>query len=141
MGWLMYQGAYSQTLPSTMRRLTFILVLLTTTTFGQEVHDGLLGTYESTENGFERYSTVVLSKNYRFTYKSGRGGCQVEVKGTWTFENKKLKFVNDKEFLSNETIHYPDLSLTTWTVKKIGIKPDKFVESACVTDDNLHRKR
>lgn len=124
-----------------MTRLTFILLFFTTTTFGQGGHDGLLGTYESTDNAFERYSIVILDKEYRFIYKSGLGGCQVEVTGTWTIENKKLKFTNDKEFLDNDIIHYPNLGLTTWTIKKLGIKPDKIVDSGCVKDDKLHRRK
>ena len=85
---------------------------------------------------------MILEKNNRFTYKSGLGGCQTEVKGTWTVENKKLKFTNDKEFTDNGTILYPDLGLTTWTIKKTGIKPDGLLDKGfCFKVDKLHRKR
>ena len=124
-----------------MTRLTFILILFTTTVSGQRGHDGLLGTYESTDNGFERYSIMILNQDNRFIYKSGIGGCRVEVTGTWTIENKKLKFTNDKEFLDKDTIRYPNLGLTTWTIKKLGIKPDKLVDCGCVKDDKLHRRK
>jgi hypothetical protein len=124
-----------------MTKLAFILIFFTTTTFGQSRHDGLLGTYESIDNGFERYSIVALNQDNRFIYRSGLGGCQVEVTGTWTIENKKLKFTNDKEFLVNNTIRYPNLGLTTWTIKKLGIKPDKIVDSGCVKDDKLHLRK
>jgi len=124
-----------------MTRLTYIIIFFTATTFGQGEHDGLWGTYESTDNGFEKYSIVVLKKDYSFIYKSGLGGCQVEVTGTWTIENKKLKFTNDKEFLDNDIIHYPNLGLTTWTIKKLGIKPDKIVDSGCVKADKIHRRK
>lgn len=123
-----------------MTKLTLILIFVTTATFGQGGHVGLLGTYVSTDNKFERYSTIILSKDYRFTYKSGLGGCQVEVEGTWIIEGKKLKFTNDKEFLNNETIRFPDLGTTRWTIKKFGIKPDALIDSGCVKDDKLHRK-
>jgi len=83
----------------------------------------------------------VLDKDNRFIYKSGLGGCQVEITGTWTVEKKKIKFTNDKEFMDNETILYPNLGQTTWTVKKFGIKPDKGVDSGCVKDGKLHRRK
>ena len=68
--------------------------------------------------------------------------CQGEVKGKWTIESKRLNFTNDKEFLDNETIVYPKLGLSTWTVKKIGVKPGKAaVEGGCVKDGELHLKR
>jgi hypothetical protein len=124
-----------------MTRLTLLLIFFTATTFGQGEHDRLLGTYESTSNGFERYSVVILNKGHRFIYKSGLGGCQVQVTGTWAIENKKLKFTNDKAFLDNDTIHYPNLALTTWTIRKLGIKPDKKVDGGCMEDDKLHRRK
>lgn len=47
---------------------------------------------------------MILDKENRFIYKSGLGGCQTEVKGTWIVENKKLKFTNDTEFTNDGTI-------------------------------------
>jgi hypothetical protein len=125
-----------------MRRLTFLLVLLTSLTKGQSTHDGLVGAYESKSNGFEWSSVMILEKKNRFTYTSALGGCQTEVKGTWTVEDKKLKFTNDKEFTDHGTILYPNLGLTTWTIKKTGIKPDGLLDKGfCFKDDKLHRKR
>ena len=108
---------------------------------GQDSTDELIGVYESTSNKFERYSVLVLEKDNRFIYKYGVGACQGEVKGKWTIEDKRLKFTNDNEFLDNETIVYPNLGLSTWTVKKIGVKPEKAVDSGCAKDGELHLKR
>lgn len=85
-----------------MPQITFILVLLTCFAKGQSTREGLVGVYEST--GFDRHSTMILDKENRFIYKSGLGGCQTEVKGTWIVENKKLKFTNDTEFTNDGTI-------------------------------------
>ncbi|AXE18383.1 hypothetical protein DR864_11805 [Runella rosea] len=114
---------------------------MTFLTKGQSTHDGLIGVYESTSNGFEKYSIIILDKDNRFAYKAGLGGCQVEVKGTWIIEKKKLKLTNDNEFLNKETVYYPNLGLTTWTITRNGIKPDGLVDSGCVKDDKLHRRR
>ncbi len=125
------------------RVLTIIVIILSTldTTRGQTSTDELIGEYFSLENKFESYSTMTLEKDNRFTYNYGIGGCRGEVKGKWTIENKKIRFENDTSFLHNKTIHYPDLGQTTWTVKKIGIQPDKIVDSGCVKSDKLHMKR
>jgi len=84
---------------------------------------------------------MILSKDYHFIYKSGLGGCQVEVKGTWTIKDEKIWFTNDKKFLGNDTSRYPDLSLTTWTIKRRGIRPDELVDSGCVKEDGLFKKK
>ena len=85
---------------------------------------------------------MILEKDNRFTYKSGLGGCQVEVKGTWMIDHKKLKFINDKEFTDDGTLLYPNRGLTTRTIKKTGIKPDGLLDKGfCFKDDKLHRKR
>ncbi|MCH7415849.1 hypothetical protein MM213_20280 [Belliella sp. R4-6] len=107
---------------------------------GQDSTFGLIGVYESTQNKFERYSILILEKDKKFIYKYGVGGCQGEVKGTWTIQDKRLEFLNDQEFLNNDIINYPNLALTTWTIKKKGIKPDKLVNSGCVKDNKLHVK-
>ncbi len=108
---------------------------------GQDSNDALIGVYESMDNKFERYSILILEKDKVFIYKYGGGGCQGEIKGKWTIANKKVKLTNDQEFLYHETIVYPDMSLTSWTVKKIGIKPDKLVDSGCLKENQLHIKK
>ena len=125
------------------RVLTIIVIIISTldTTRGQTSTDGLIGEYFSLENKFEGYSTMTLEKENRFTYSYGIGGCRGEIKGKWAIEDKKLRFENDSSFLDNKTIHYPDLGQTTWTIKKIGIQPDKIVDSGCVKSDKLHMKR
>ena len=122
-------------------RLTIILTLLTMVAFSQDDNNGLQGTYQSIDNGFERYSTMILLTDNRFIYKTGVGGCQVKVTGTWTSNKGRLNFRNDDEFLNHSTIFYPNLSLVTWTVKKFGIKPEGTVDSGCLKDDKLHRKK
>jgi len=109
--------------------------------FSQDDNNGLQGTYQSIDNGFERYSTMILLTDNRFIYKTGVGGCQVKVTGTWTSNKGRLNFRNDDEFLNHSTIFYPNLSLVTWTVKKFGIKPEGTVDSGCLKDDKLHRKK
>ncbi len=124
-----------------MIRFILTATLFTTVAFAQEVNQTLFGVYYSTDNRFERYSTMILSKDYHFIYKSGLGGCQVEVIGTWTIKDEKIWFTNDKKFLGNDTIRYPDLSLTTWTIKRRGIRPDELVDSGCVKEHGLFKKR
>lgn len=122
-------------------RLTTILTLVcVATTFGQSSRSGLVGVYKSNANSFERYSIMTLETNNRFVYKYGLGGCQGEVKGNWKVVDKKIVFENDAAFLNDSIIHYPDLGLTTWTVKKIGIQPEQVVDAGCLKDDNLHLK-
>jgi hypothetical protein len=124
-----------------LKRLTLIFLFISSIGVrGQASYDGLIGVYKSTGDKFEKYSTLTLEKENRFIYKYGAGGCQGEVMGTWTIENKRLKLTNDKVFLNNETIVYPNLSLTTWTIKKTGVKPDKLIDSGCVKDNHLHKK-
>lgn len=117
------------------------LTVISLSVRGQESSDELIGVYESMGNKFERYSILILSKDNLFIYKYGVGGCQGEIKGKWTIENKKVKLTNDREFLNHKTIVYPDMSLTAWTVKKNGIKPDHLVDSGCVKENQLHRKK
>jgi hypothetical protein len=125
-----------------LKRLTLILLtIISLNVRGQNSTDGLIGVYESKGNKFERYSILILNKDNVFIYKYGVGGCQGEIKGKWTIENKKVKLTNDQEFLNHGTIVYPDMSLTTWTVKKIGVKPDKLVDSGCVKESQLHIKK
>lgn len=122
-------------------RLTIILTLIwATTSYGQSSRGGLIGVYKSNGNSFERYSIVTLETNNRFVYKYGLGGCQGEVKGTWKIVGKKMVFENDPIFLDDSTIHYPNLGLTTWTVKTIGIRPEQTVDSGCLKEDNIHLK-
>jgi hypothetical protein len=120
---------------------SIVLTIISLTVRGQDSTDGLIGVYESMDNKFERYSILTLNKDKVFIYKYKVGGCQGEVKGKWTIENKKVRLTNDQEFLNHETIVYPDMSLTTWTVKKIGVKPDNLVDSGCVKENQLHIKK
>ncbi|MBX2970102.1 MAG: hypothetical protein KF803_12090 [Cyclobacteriaceae bacterium] len=121
--------------------ITLIIFLTVDVVRGQTNTDGLIGEYFSIENKFESFSTMILEKDNRFIYSYGIGGCRGEVKGTWTIRDKKLEFKNDSTFLDNKIIKYPDLGQTAWTVKKIGIQPDKIVDSGCVKSDKLHMKR
>jgi len=121
--------------------LTILLTLIwAVTSLGQSSRGGLIGVYKSNGNSFERYSVMTLETNNRFTYKYGLGGCQGEVKGNWKIVDKKITFENDLSFLNDSIIHYPNLGLTSWTVKTIGIKPEQNVDSGCLKDDNLHLK-
>ena len=83
---------------------------------------------------------MTLETNNRFVYKYGLGGCQGEVKGNWKLIDKKIVFENDAAFLNDSIIHYPNLGLTTWTVKTIGIRPEQAIDAGCLTDDNVHLK-
>lgn len=122
-------------------RLTLSLTLFcVATTFGQSNRRGLVGVYKSNGNSFERYSVMTLETNNRFVYKYGLGGCQGEVKGNWSVVDKKIVFENDAAFLNDSITHYPNLGLTTWTVKTIGIRPEQAVDAGCLKDDNLHIK-
>jgi hypothetical protein len=122
-------------------RLTIIITLIwTVTSYGQSSRGGLIGVYKSNENSFERYSIMTLETNNRFIYKYRLGGCQGEVRGKWKIVDKKIAFENDPSFLNDSIIHYPNLGLTTWTVKTIGIKPEGPVDSGCMKEDNLHLK-
>jgi hypothetical protein len=122
-------------------RLTILLTLICVAiSFGQTSRGGLVGVYKSNGNSFERYSIMTLETNNRFVYKYGLGGCQEEVKGNWKVVDKKVVFENDAVFLDDSIIHYPNLGLTTWTVKTIGIKPEQSVDAGCLKDDNLHLK-
>lgn len=109
--------------------------------WAQESNDRLIGVYESIANKFDRQSVLILDKDSRFIYKYGVGGCRGEVTGNWKIENKRLALTNDNEFLGNDTINYPDLGLSSWTVKRNGLKPDKIVDSGCLKDNKLHRKK
>jgi len=110
------------------------------TSFGQSSRSGLIGVYKSNGNSLERFSIMVLDGNNRFTYKYGLGECHGEVKGTWKIVEKKIVFENDPIFLKDSIAHYPNLGLTTWAVKTIGIKPEGAVDSGCLKVDNLHLK-
>ena len=116
-------------------------IFFETVCVGQTSTDGLIGIYESVDNKFERYSTLIIKHNNRFIYQAGVGACQVEVTGRWTIEDKKLKFVNDSEFLNNDIITYPDLSKANWKIKKFGVKPDSSIDSGCIVEEKIHRKR
>ena len=122
--------------------LTIILTLIwTIKSYGQTSQDGLIGVYASSENKSERYSVMTLEPKNRFTYKYGLGGCQGEVKGQWKIINKKIAFENDPSFLNDSIVHYPNLGLTSWAVKTIGIKPEQMVDTGCLKEDNLHFKK
>jgi len=122
-------------------RLTILLTLIwVSNTLGQSSRGGLVGVYKSNANSFERYSIMTLEANNRFVYKYGFGGCQGEVKGNWKVVDKKIVFENDTEFLNDSIIHYPNLGLTAWTVKTIGIKPGQTIDAGCLKDNNLHLK-
>lgn len=121
--------------------LTIILTLVwTATSYGQSSRGGLMGIYKSNGNSFERYSIMTLETNNRFVYKYGLGGCQGEVKGSWKNVDKKITFENDPLFLNDTIVQYPNLGLTTWAVKTIGIKPEQAVDSGCLKEDNVHLK-
>lgn len=126
-----------------MTRFTIILLLAlqTTITWAQKSDEKIIGAYYSTANKFERYSILILENDNKFIYKYGVGGCQAEVKGNWRTEGKKLRLTNDDEFLNNDIIKYPDMSLTTWSIKRTGVKPDKIIDSGCVKDNKLHVKK
>lgn len=50
----------------------------------------------------------------------------------------QLILTNDNEFLRNKIIDYPDMSLTTWTIRKRGVKPNHIVDSGCVKEKRMH---
>ena len=107
---------------------------------GQDKTSGMVGVYRSRANEFERWSIMILLEKHRFIYKYGTGGCQAEIKGNWEIENKKLIFKNDKEYLKNDIMFYPNLNQTTWTIKKLGIKPDSLIDTGCLKVTQLHIK-
>jgi hypothetical protein len=110
------------------------------TSLGQSSRGGLIGSYKSNGNSFERISIMTLEANNTFSYKYGLGGCQGEVLGFWKIVDKKIVFENDPTFLTDSIVHYPNLGLITWTVKTIGINPEGTVDSGCLKENNLHLK-
>jgi len=132
--------AQTQTLAAIhfMTRLTFILIFFAALTArGQQRHDGLIGAYQA-KGGFEKYSILVLKADKSFTYEYGLGGCQGEVEGTWIVKKNKLILTNDNEFLGKEIAVHPDMSLTSWTIKKKALKPDGMVDCGCVKETRKH---
>jgi hypothetical protein len=121
--------------------LTIILTIWIITSYAQLSEDGLIGIYKSNGNQFERYSIMMLEPNNRFVYKYALSGCQGEVKGNWKIVDKKIKFDNDPSYLNDSIIHYPNLGLTTWTINRMGIKPEQIVDSGCMKEDNMHFKK
>ena len=130
---------------------TFFL-LLTTVLAAQE--NGLTGVYSSVNNKFERWSTMTLNGDSTFIYNYGLGGCQAEIKGTFTVRNSKIEFANDSEITSNEIVNltesdsliseigtpfYPNLSLVDWKVGNNFIKPLGTVDSGCLQESAKHK--
>lgn len=125
-----------------MTRPTILfLFLVSFNAHGQGANKRLVGTFAPKNNAFEQWSVLTLQGDQRFTYNYGVGGCQDEISGTWDVKGKKLIMTNDKKFLNHDTIFYPDMSLTTWTIKKKGVKPNGSVDSGCIKETRLHSKR
>lgn len=122
-----------------MTRLTILFILtIAFTASGQETNDRLVGVYKAKDNAFEKWSILTLQRDKRFKYEFGVGGCQGEITGTWDTKENKLLMTTDKEFLDDENIFYPDMSLTTWSIRKKGIKPNGSVDSGCVKETRIH---
>ncbi len=124
-----------------MTQLTIVFIFIVSfTVHGQGTYDRLVGVYKAKDNAFEKWSVLKLYGDKRFTYGYGVGGCQDEIKGTWDIKGKKLIMTTDKEYLEDKTIFYPDMSLTSWTIKKNGIKPNGSIDSGCVQETRIHLK-
>lgn len=104
---------------------------------GQVAENGLVGNYYSSENKFEKFAAIELKKDGTFEFKYALGGCQNEIIGLWTIENKKLRFKNDLEYRNA----LPDLSLFLWTVKKNGIRPDGEINCGCLKTKKIFIKQ
>jgi len=105
---------------------------------GQSNSVAIAGTYALSNR--INYSIISIRNNYTFTYTYGLEGCVGEVTGTWRINRNKLFFKNDSAYLNNSSICYPDLSLSSWTVKKNGIKPADAITCTCSDIRFLHYK-
>lgn len=143
-----------------MKTILSILILTFLISFGQNKKTELNGTYYSVDNEFEKWSIMELQENGVFKYKYGLSACQAEITGTYSVENRKIRFENDREFTkkyleserdslikSDSTFNgigipiYPDLSLTEWKIKKNSIKPISEIDCGCIIEKGKHRKR
>jgi hypothetical protein len=105
-----------------------------------QISSPLVGTFTSEGNKFERTSVMILFPNNRFKYKYAIGACQGEVTGTFMVDKNTLTFENDSLFLNNKNIVYPNLALSRWKVTRIGIKPEREVDSGCLKEVSMHLK-
>jgi hypothetical protein len=143
-----------------MKTILSILILTFLISFGQNKKTELNGTYYSVDNEFEKWSIMELQENGVFKYKYGLSACHAEITGTYSVDNRKIRFENDREFTkkyleserdslikSDSTFIgigipiYPDLSLTEWKIKKNSIKPISEIDCGCIIEKGKHRKR
>ena len=143
-----------------MKIILSLIFLTFFISFGQIKTDELNGIYYSVDNKFEKWSIIELQENGIFKYKYGLSACQAEITGTYSVENKKIKFKNDKEFrkkyleaerdslIKTDSTFigvgipiYPDLSLTEWKIKKNSIKPISEIDCGCIIEKGKHKKR
>lgn len=140
--------------------LTIILFFfLSTESICQTTDSNLIGVYKSKKNGFEKWSVMTLKPDNTFIYEYGLGGCQGKITGKWFNEKNILKFINDNQFLENQTENlteikdkesknieywrpiYPDLSLTNWKFIGKTIKPLRPIDCGCFNVKERHRKK
>jgi len=117
--------------------MIFISISWSLSLSGQTTENGLIGNYYSIENKFEKSAIIELKKDGTFEFKYALGGCQGEISGLWTIENKKIRFKNDLEYRNA----LPDLSLFLWTVKKNGIRPDGEINCGCLKPKKIFIKQ
>ena len=138
----------------TIFQIIFFTFLLS---FGQNKTTDLFGIYYSIDNEFEKWSIMELRENGIFKYKYGLSACQSEVTGTYSVENNRIRFKNDREFTKEYLEHerdslnsifpgigipiIPDLSLTEWKIKKNSIKPISEIDCGCIIEKGKHKKR
>ena len=140
-----------------MKTIFYIIFFAFLLSFGQNKTNNLIGIYYSVDNEFEKWSIMELRENGIFKYKCGLSACQSEVTGTYSIENNRIRFKNDREF-TKEYLEYerdsldsifpgigvpiiPDLSLTEWKIKKNSIKPISEIDCGCIIEKGKHKKR
>lgn len=143
-----------------MKIIFYIIILAFLNSFGQHEKNELIGTYYSVDNKFKKWSIIELKVNGVFKYKYGLSACQAEITGTYSVENKKIRFKNDREFskkyleskrdsiIKSDSIFvgmeipiYPDLSLTEWKIKRNSIKPISEIDTGCIIEKGNHKKK
>ena len=138
--------------------IIFSFLLFSIELFCQTKDYNVIGIYKSEKNNFEKWSIMNLKSDYNFIYEYGIGGCQGIITGKWRIENKRIKFINDNQFINNEnnkpneenkesseidnlTPYYPDLSLIDWKFNGKIIKPISPIDCGCLIVKEKHKKK
>ncbi|WP_149867139.1 hypothetical protein [Solirubrum puertoriconensis] len=119
-----------------------ILLLLLTDSPEQghkPINNGLVGSYYSRANQFEKHSNLYLRADSSFVYSYLLGGCQDEISGVWSTKGNNLYLIQAKDTTTNRLYHIPDLA-APWRITKSGLKPLKKLNLGCFEEASIHRK-